>query len=86
MSEPVNARREDVRRDAPSHRVVTAVSRATGESPATLPPLYEAVDPDALDALFGENGSEASERFVFTYYGHEVTVHRGGAVTVSVEN
>lgn len=67
--------------------MVNAVANATGE-PATpngtadgavgsaaLSPLYERIDPDALDALLAAGtGREADCAVTFTYAGHRVTV------------
>lgn len=38
-----------------------------------LPPLYDAVDPDALDALYRDDSADVSSRL--TYEGLEVVVH-----------
>lgn len=35
-------------------RVVAAVAETTGRPPTELPPLYEAIDPDALAEIAGE--------------------------------
>jgi hypothetical protein len=43
----------DSRDCLPSAAVVEAVAEASGTEPLALPPLYDAIDPDALDALFG---------------------------------
>jgi hypothetical protein len=43
-------RREDDR--TPSEAVVEALATAAGVEPTDLPPLYDFVDPDALDTLF----------------------------------
>jgi hypothetical protein len=37
---------------APSDAVLDALATATGVDPLDLPPLYERIDPDALDRLF----------------------------------
>jgi hypothetical protein len=50
-----------------------------------LDPLYSAVDPDALDAMFRtgrDDGSGTVERVSFPYHGHDVTVHGEGHVAV----
>lgn len=58
-----------------SHAVVRAVADAEGVDPTELDtPLYEAVDPDALDALYRENENSVT-RMQFAYYGYRVTVH-----------
>lgn len=54
-----------------SEAVVSAVADREGVDPSTLePPLYEAVDTDALDMLFRSGSGEVS----FTYAGYRVTV------------
>jgi hypothetical protein len=64
-----------------SRDVIRKTADALGESPGTLePPLYEAVDVEALDALY-ESGSQV--RIQFEYAGRTVSVHPDGSVTVS---
>lgn len=71
--------------DPISARVVTAVAAEKGVDRTCLPPLIEAVDPDALDALFAadRNGNHPNRRgeVRFRYAGREVRV-RDGVVTV----
>ena len=60
-------------------RIVTAVADETGIEPASLPPLYEAIDPEALEALYdhssGPRAGERSEPTVqFRYAGRVVIV------------
>lgn len=67
----------------PSEHVVQAIAARTDEDPLELSPLYEAVDPDALDALFGgpaREGSGSVGKVRFVYEGYEVTVHADGTV------
>lgn len=84
-------------RERPSEGVVTAVAEATGLDPVpvarsddgaggVLDPLATAIDPDALDSMFGRSARDASPangRFTFRYHDHEVTVHGGDRVTVT---
>lgn len=66
-----------------SQRVISAVAELTGTDPVALEPLYDAVDPDALDALFatGQGRSQrASRRVEFSYNGCDVEVSADGAV------
>lgn len=63
----------------PSHAVVRAVADADGVDPTDLPPLYAAVDPDALDAMF--RGRTAGS-VTFEYTGYTVTVDASADVTV----
>jgi len=76
-----------------SRGVVKAVAEATDISPApgaaadcdaTLEPLYNAVDPEALDAIFRPAGSDAapvSGRITFSYAGCEVTAESDGRIS-----
>lgn len=69
---------------APSRAVVEAVAEAADRDPTALEPLYDAIDPDALDALVSSRrGSSRSDlRISFTYASFEVTVGPAGAVEV----
>jgi len=55
-----------------SVRVIEAVSAATGRSTAALPPLYDAIDPEALDE-FVRAGGPGTE-ICFEYFDIDVTV------------
>lgn len=61
-----------------SHNVIRAVATATEVSPEQLEPLYNVVDPDALDRLFKkpfETLPSSQETIVsFHYEGYLVTV------------
>ena len=57
--------------------VVTAVTEANGTKPAT--PLYEVIDPDALEDLYQHGSPEVS----FEYIGYRVTVHSDRTVSVA---
>lgn len=56
--------------------VVTAVTEVNGTKPAT--PLYEVIDPDALEALYQHGSPEVS----FEYIGYHVTIHSDRTVSV----
>ena len=64
--------------------VVEALAEAKGVCPADMDqPLYDVVDPDALDRLFrgsADNGPDG--RVVFTINGYEVTVTSDGEIYV----
>lgn len=68
-----------------SQTVVLAVAEATGDDAMELPPLYDTVDPDALNRLF-EDRTDSIERlggsFEFAYAGCDVTVRADGTVDV----
>ncbi|MDS0282818.1 HalOD1 output domain-containing protein [Haloarcula onubensis] len=62
-----------------SDRVIRAVADREGVSPLDIStPLFDAIDPDALDRLYGNHGDGVTT--VFEYSGYRVTVHGGGRV------
>lgn len=65
-----------------AERVLDAVSNATDEAIVDLPPLYDSVDPEALNAL--TDGMENGVVW-FTYAGHEVTATSDGTVRLADE-
>ena len=78
---------------SPSQAVIQAVAAASGRSPVRdddqdrkepLEPLYDTVDPDALDALFASTscGSPVPGRVEFVYCGYRVSVDGTGRVEV----
>lgn len=69
-----------------SDAVVSAVAAEKGVDPLTLDSLYAVIDPDALDALYREDGagrSSSSVRVEFVYCGCDVVVDADGSVAVS---
>ena len=66
--------------DSISLHVVEALAATADTDPLDLePPLYDVIDPEALDRLFRPgNGC----RVTFTYDGHAVDVRADGTVTV----
>lgn len=70
------------RTESLSQRVVEAVADAKDVDPLDLEvPLYEAVDPDALDSLF--RASDDLEGVIeFTYYDYQVRVTAAGNVSL----
>lgn len=65
----------------PATRVVTAVAGAADTDPIDLPPLYDTIDPEALNTLIksAENGSVL---LTFSYTGYTVIVHGDGEIDV----
>ena len=61
-----------------SETVVLTVAKARGIDPLKLEPLYEAIDPDALDKLANQPAQLVTIRFTFA--GCDVTVHCDGEV------
>ena len=69
----------------PSTAVVEAVAAALDTDPIDLKPLYDVVNPDALDALMrssqrADGAGEATASFEFV--DRQVTVRSSGTVTV----
>lgn len=61
-----------------SSAVVSAIARHEGVDPVHLdPPLYEYIDPDALDSLF-RDGDESTVELTFRYDGCVVRVDSDG--------
>lgn len=67
-----------------SMTVVDAVAEGAGEDPSSLPPLYECIDPDALETLFSPRRDTGitSGSASFEFAGHPVEVHASGEVVV----
>lgn len=64
--------------------VIEAVSFVTGKDSEALSPLHEAVDPDALEALF-EN-RDTTGAVVFEYEDLEITVSNTGEIIIEQQN
>ncbi|MFC3957067.1 HalOD1 output domain-containing protein [Halovivax cerinus] len=77
------------RGETPAHSVVRGVSAVTNTDPATLQPLYDTIDPDALNRLFerrtGADGGSAGT-ISFRFNGCDVTISADGRTTVSRVN
>lgn len=67
--------------DSLSGKVLEAVAAREGVDPIDLPePLYEAIDPDALDELFRDADPDCSVEF--DYLDYRVTAYADGTVDV----
>ena len=64
----------------PSETVVSSVAAHKGVEPVALPPLYDALDPDALDALFAT--ARGDGQVTFEYAGCTVECAGDGSVDV----
>ena len=70
---------------APSTAVVETVAIAANREPTVLEPLYETIDPDALDTLIrseGINSTGGDAIVTFVLDGNGITVQRDGSVVV----
>lgn len=71
----------DYHTDSISLRVIDALADATNTDASELEPLYDVVDPEALDQLF-RSDSGGDVRVEFEYHGMLVDVRGDGTVTV----
>lgn len=62
-------------------KVITEVAEVRGISPIDAPPLYDTIDPEALDALFAGQ-DRTSGQVSFRYNGCTVTVGSSGQISV----
>lgn len=63
--------------------VVEAVAAATDREVTALPPMFDVVNPDALDALVRSDGtSDPDVRVSFPYAGTDVHVRSEGSIDV----
>ena len=72
----------------PTIAVVETIAVALNREVTALEPLYESVDPDALDALLQSNGSSATPRdltVTFTAADRQITVRSSGDVIVRTD-
>ena len=68
---------------SPAEAIVDAVTAAAEENPLASTPLYEYVDPDAVNMLFDHPGSEKSEVLLrLTIETWVVFVHADGRIRV----
>ncbi|ELY42818.1 HalOD1 output domain-containing protein [Natronorubrum tibetense] len=66
--------------------IIERVATLEETDPITLPPLYDAIDPEALDSVVdsstaSDSRSPATVRF--SYCGYDVLVRRDGEITIS---
>lgn len=71
----------------PSLDIVERVAELEGTDPTTLtPPLYAAIDPEALDSLCQPSDTatrQTGARVSFTYCGYDVDVREDGEISVT---
>ena len=71
--------------ESPAIAVIEAVAERTGRDISALDPLYERIDPDALDELFARRPDGVPPEDVelsWRYEGHEVTIRSDGMLSV----
>jgi len=72
-----------------SSAIITAVATVAGTEPTELEPLYDCVDPDAVDALFrplSEDRPRSDGCLSFSLNEYEVTVYGHGEIIVDVSD
>lgn len=68
---------------AVSTKLVQRVAAVTDQTVTELPPLYETIDPEALDAVIDSAATDESSLEVqFTYSGCQISVSGAGAVRI----
>ena len=68
----------------PSHAVITVLAEVMRTDPTESLPLYDSVDPDALDAVVRvRDPYDGDVEVTFTHEGHTITVHSYGVVAVA---
>lgn len=72
---------------SPVAAVTELVADATDRDSVALDPLYDYVDPDALNALVASSNDDSAPRvrITITYAGYEVTLRRDGHVRLRGE-
>ena len=69
---------------APSTVVIATLAELLDADPIELDPLYNSVDPDALDAFVrGRKGTEGDISVSFRHESHAVSVYSYGVVSIS---
>lgn len=76
-------KRRPSREMTPVVAVVAAVADAAGTDPLELPPLGNAIDPEALNDLVDPERSTGLESIAFEYAGYDVVVAGTGDVRVN---
>ncbi|NGM69378.1 hypothetical protein G6M89_10220 [Natronolimnobius sp. AArcel1] len=62
--------------DRVHEQIITEVAAKRDTDPTALPPLFDAVDPDALSAVFSPTatGTVRTGRVEFSYAGHDIEI------------
>ncbi|NHN49311.1 hypothetical protein G9464_17195 [Halostella sp. JP-L12] len=64
---PVHKRKFDPKRDDPVVEIVDALAKVEGTDPLDLPPLYDSVDIEAVEDLFGKKGGRREGRQIVSF-------------------
>jgi hypothetical protein len=65
-------------------RIVAAIAEYEETTPASLPPLEQHINPDALDGLFETTADDGRRAgcVTFSYYGYTIIVQSTGQVMI----
>ena len=66
--------------------IIERIATLEETDPITLPPLYDAIDPEALDSVVDSSTASSSRSPAtvrFSYCGYDVLVRRDGEITIS---
>lgn len=66
----------------PSRAILDVMAHVTDADYVDLDPLYDSIDPSALDSICRGRGKWSRCLVQFAYDGHRVTVKRGGEIEV----
>lgn len=69
-----------------THAVIQAVASLLDNNPRELPPLYDSVDPEALNAIFSHRDQSSQlqgTEIKFTYLEQEITIQNGTILYIS---
>ncbi|MEF8829157.1 MAG: HalOD1 output domain-containing protein [Haloarcula sp.] len=83
-STPMNVTRKqfDWTETRPSAAVTEYIAVMTGQEQTDFAPLYETVDPEALDSLVDSSDRLTPVSISFEYAGHSVTVRSDGELVI----
>lgn len=73
--------------DSASYAVIESLSAVSGVEPTSLTPLYETLDPTALDALFRPVSGETPRHhgsISFSHDGYDMTVLAHGEIAIGI--
>ncbi|QCC60255.1 hypothetical protein NP511_18030 [Natrinema thermotolerans] len=65
-----------------NEEIINSVAVLENSDPVELPPLFDAVDPDALEAIFAKGRSGS---VTFSYAGYTITIEFDETPTITVE-
>jgi len=67
--------------EAPSTAIVRVLSTISNTRPEQLPPLYDSIDPDALDILFSNKQSNGAVKFCHS--GFRIRITSNGEIHIA---